>query len=398
MSRKLFSLNADLQRLRDEGYFVQIRGGMLIMRDVPYVNSERRVRSGTLISTMTLAGDLTQRPDTHVVNFDGEFPCFSDGTPIKNISHAAGDFDLGHGVTAKFSFSSKPTEGYTDYYHKMTTYASILAGPAEVLDPKVSPRTFRQPEEEEDSVFNYTETASDRVGIGALTERLKTEKVAVIGTGGTGSYVLDLIAKTPVAQIHLFDGDEFLQHNAFRAPGAPSLEELRDAPLKVDYLANIYSRMRKGIVPHPCMLNPDNVGELAGITFAFICVDAGPIKEAVIRQLEAQGASFVDVGMGLELSEGSLGGILRVTASTPERRDHVHDGRISFAAAADGGIYDSNIQVAELNAFNAALAVIKWKKIRGFYRDLERELHSTYTTDGNLLLNADSDDGEDVEG
>ena len=35
MSRKLFSLNADLQRLRDEGYFVQIRGGMLIMRDVP---------------------------------------------------------------------------------------------------------------------------------------------------------------------------------------------------------------------------------------------------------------------------------------------------------------------------------------------------------------------------
>ncbi len=56
------------------------------------------------------------------------------------------------------------------------------------------------------------------------------------------------------------------------------------------------------------------------------------------------------------------------------------------------------IQVAELNAFNAALAVIKWKKIRGFYRDLERELHSTYTTDGNLLLNADSDDGEDGEG
>ena len=189
MSRKLFSLNADLQRLRDEGYFVQIRGGMLIMRDVPYVNSERRVRSGTLISTMTLAGDLTQRPDTHVVNFDGEFPCFSDGTPIKNISHAAGDFDLGHGVTAKFSFSSKPTEGYTDYYHKMTTYASILAGPAEVLDPKVSPRTFRQPEEEEDSVFNYTETASDRVGIGALTERLKTEKVAVMVASTTSTGV-----------------------------------------------------------------------------------------------------------------------------------------------------------------------------------------------------------------
>ena len=52
-------------------------------------------------------------------------------------------------------------------------------------------------------------------------------------------------------------------------------------------------------------------------------------------------------------------------------------------------MYASNIQVADLNAFNALMAVIKWKKLRGFYRDLEQELHSTYTTDGNLLLNGE---------
>ena len=38
---------------------------------------------------------------------------------------------------------------------------------------------------------------------------------------------------------------------------------------------------------------------------------------------------------------------------------------------------------------NAVLAVVKWKKIRGFYRDLERELHCTYTTDGNVLDNSE---------
>jgi hypothetical protein len=43
--------------------------------------------------------------------------------------------------------------------------------------------------------------------------------------------------------------------------------------------------------------------------------------------------------------------------------------------------------VADLNAINATLVVIKWKKIRGFYRDLEREHHCTYTTDGNMLIN-----------
>jgi len=38
---------------------------------------------------------------------------------------------------------------------------------------------------------------------------------------------------------------------------------------------------------------------------------------------------------------------------------------------------------------NAALAVIKWKKLFGFYFDFEQELSSTYTIDGNHLLNED---------
>jgi hypothetical protein len=119
-------------------------------------------------------------------------------------------------------------------------------------------------------------------------------------------------------------------------------------------------------------------------------MDAGEPKKLAIRKCEEMGIPFVDVGMGLELVDGSLGGILRVTASTPDMRTHVHGGRISFGGAGDeNDLYATNIQVADLNALNAAMAVVKWKKIRGFYRDLEREHHSTYTTDGNMLLNGD---------
>ncbi|MBZ0070150.1 MAG: ThiF family adenylyltransferase [Gammaproteobacteria bacterium] len=390
MSRELFSRNADLKRLREEGYFVQIVGGFLVMREVPYVDASRKVRMGTLISSLTMAGDQTRRPDTHVMHFDGDFPCRSDGGPIQQISHQSGDFDLGHGLKAKHTFSSKPEGGYTDYFHKMTTYAAILSGPAAVLKPDATPRTFRTPEAEEDSVFNYTETASDRVGIGALTERLKPEIVAIIGGGGTGSYILDLVAKTPVHEIRVFDDDEFLQHNAFRMPGAASIDELREVPKKVDYLKSVYSRMHRGIVAHASALDASNLHLLDGVTFAFLSMDAGEEKRLVVEKLEAMGASFVDVGMGLELDDGSLGGILRVTASTPEKRDHVHQGRISFAGGGEKDLYSSNIQVADLNALNAALAVIKWKKLRGFYRDLEGEHHCTYTTDGNMLLNGDT--------
>jgi hypothetical protein len=389
MSRKLISLSPDLKRLREEGYFIQILGGLLVMRDVPYVNSQRKVCIGTLISTLNVAGEVARTPETHVAYFDGEFPCGSDGKPLHQIAHQSTAIDLGNGVKARHSFSSKPAGGYADYYQKMTTYAAILSGPAEVLEPGISPRTFRAPEDEENSVFNYTETASDRVGIGALTALLATEKVAIIGLGGTGSYVLDFVAKTPVREIRIIDGDEYLQHNAFRSPGAPTIDELREAPKKVDYLKGIYSKMHKGITAHAVALGATNLHLLDGITFAFISMDAGEAKKVVVHKLEALGVSFVDVGMGLELVDGTLGGILRVTASTPDKRDHVHQGRISFAGSGEENIYSSNIQVADLNALNAVMAVIKWKKLKGFYRDLECEHHSTYTTDGNMLLNGD---------
>ena len=81
-------------------------------------------------------------------------------------------------------------------------------------------------------MFCYTDTASSRAEIGVVSAKLKGGAVGIVGLGGTGSYILDLVAKTPMAEIHLFDGDKLLQHNAFRAPGAPSIETLKEAPLK----------------------------------------------------------------------------------------------------------------------------------------------------------------------
>lgn len=389
MSHALFSRNADLKRLRDEGYFVQLRGTLLVMREVPYVNAKREVLRGTLVTSLTLAGDDTRPPDNHQVWFDGEFPCNADGTRITGIGDGAGDHNLGHGLTAKFHFSTKPGRDYLDYHEKMTAYAGILAGPAAVLKPDATPRVFRDPEDENDGVFNYVETASGRAGIGALSDLLTREVVSIVGLGGTGSYLLDFVAKTPVREIRLFDADEFLQHNAFRTPGAPTIEELRDAPPKVEYLKGIYSKMHRGIVAHKTRLTADNLDLLDGATFVFLCLDAGVAKRAIVGKLEALGVPFIDTGMGLELADGSLGGMLRVTASTPEKRDHAHRGRIPFTGGGADDVYSSNIQVADLNALNAVLAAIKWKKLRGFYRDLEREHHCTYTTDGNQLENGD---------
>jgi hypothetical protein len=89
-------------------------------------------------------------------------------------------------------------------------------------------------------------------------------------------------------------------------------------------------------------------------------------------------------------ANGALGGILRITTSTQAQHAHIATkGRIPFAERGIADEYSTNIQVADLNALNAALAVVKWKKLFGFYADLEHEHHSTYTIDGNVLTNED---------
>lgn len=190
-----------------------------------------------------------------------------------------------------------------------------------------------------------------------------------------------------MAEIHLFDGDRFLQHNAFRSPGAPPLAEFAAPITKAAYFKAQYSRLHRVIHAHEYAVNAQNVDQLRGLTFVFVCVDAPTAKSAIVEGLESFGISFVDVGMDVLLAEGSLCGVLRVTTSTPEHRGHYRQ-RVSFSDSnhADG-VYRQNIQVADLNALNAALAVIKWKKLCGFYVDLERELHATYTLDGNAIEN-----------
>jgi hypothetical protein len=388
MSHQLINRSADLKRLRDEGYGVEVKSGHLLITNVPYVNANKEVKFGTLVSELTLVvGDVTTRPGSHVAYFVGEHPCDQDGEKLSKFVIGSDPQQLGSDLQINQTFSAKPLSGgYDDYYHKVSTYVALLSGPAEKLDSTVTAHSFPLVmADETNSVFVYEDTASSRAGINIVTEKLKLDKIAIIGLGGTGSYVLDLIAKTPVQEIHLFDRDEFLQHNAFRAPGAPIAGQFGTSPKKVAYFAEIYSRMRRGIISHDYHVDESNVAELRDMNFVFLCIDAGDAKRVIVENLEAFGIPFIDVGLGVDQVGDSLRGIVRVTASTIQQRGHFRE-RVSLADAGIDADYDRNIQIADLNALNATLAVIKWKKICGFYLDFENEYHSTYTIDVNMLL------------
>jgi molybdopterin/thiamine biosynthesis adenylyltransferase len=389
MSRRLISRSPDLARLQNEGYEVDVRGAYLLVSHVPYVDSARQIHFGTLVSDLTLAGQVTARPGNHVVHFIGEQPCDRNGNPIPQIKHAIGTQTLADGIVVHRSFSNKPPQGYADYYEKLTRYIDIISAPAHSLDDNVTAKTFLVIQaSDDDSVFVYEDTSSSRAGITALAERLAGQVVGIIGLGGTGSYVLDAVAKTPAQEIHLFDDDVFLQHNAFRSPGAPAIDLLQQHPMKVDFLAAEYSRMHRGVTAHPVRLDGSNLRLLEPLNFVFICIDKGSAKVDIVRFLTDRSVSFIDVGMGITLSAEGLGGILRVTTSTPATHEHIPK-RVSFGEGVPDE-YATNIQIADLNMLNAALAVVKWKKLCGFYEDREREGHSTYSINVNMLLSEDT--------
>jgi hypothetical protein len=392
MSLPLISRSSDLEELHLAGYVIEVRSGFLVVDQVPYLDSNRTVQRGTLYCSLELAGDRTAQPTDHTMLFEGGLPHRADGRPLTIIA-SSGRQNPARGVWADHYFSRKPTDignRYRDYAHKVTTYVSLLEREAQAVDPSVTARanTPVPVADDEQTVFVYRDTASPRAGIEPITAKVEVGPIAIIGLGGSGSYILDLVAKTPVSEIHIFDGDRFIQHNAFRAPGAASLGELEEIPSKVEYFSRIYARMHTGIRPHPYPIDPDNISELTGMSFVFVAVDDGDARRDICSGLEQLGVSFIDVGMGLYEAEEMLGGQVRVTTSTPENRDAAR-ARLPFGTRDPNNEYKYNIQIAELNSFAAALAVIKWKKLIGFYQDTDRETSTVYAVGGNCLINED---------
>lgn len=392
MSQQLINHSPDLKRLRDEGYHIEVHGGYLVIRHIPYVNNRKELKSGTMVSKLTLSGNTTTtRPETHVMYFIGEHPYNADGTIISGIVHSTQNQTLHEGITINHSFSNKPKEGYSNYYEQVTRYAEIICNQAKAIDATVTPTPFNVViDEDPETVFQYMDTNSSRANINMLNAKFRNQKIAIIGLGGTGAYILDMVAKTQVKEIHLFDGDAFLLHNAFRSPGAVSNEILETKPRKVNYYKSIYSNMHKYIFDHDYYITDENLHELKEMNYVFICVDRNDARKAIIDYLLSVGVSFIDVGLGVNVVEGeneTLIGMVRTTVGTSSKNDHI-DKRVPTGTN-ENNDYRTNIQVADLNNLNAVMAVLKWKKLTGFYQDLENEHHQTYSINVAQLLNED---------
>jgi len=390
MSHQLIVRSPDLKQLRDEGFEIEVKGGYLLIHHIPYVNSSKEVKFGTLVSTLNMSGSTVVKPETHVIHFIGEHPCENTGRTMTGIQHASSIQTFANDIVIQHSFSNKPNEGYANYYLKVTRYVEMISSPAISLDKSVTARTFRPIiDKEEQSVFQYIDTNSSRANINMISAKFEGQKIVIVGLGGTGAYILDLVAKTPVAEIHLYDGDSFLVHNAFRSPGAASVEDMEKGMAKTDYYKTIYSNMHKHIYSHSYYVDESNISELAQASYVFLAIDKEAVKKTIIDFLLSHEITFFDVGLGVNTVDDCLVGTLRVTTGTSSKHDHLGN-RISYGNDVNNE-YATNIQIADLNSLNAVLAVIKWKKLSSFYQDLKKEHNTTYSINVSQLTNDDID-------
>jgi len=376
--QELANRNRFIDTLIKLGYDIGFINSHLVIFGVPYLCARGELKHFDVISTLDLReGYLIDRPSDHKVWINGDVPYNTDGRPVSMNSGSES-----HAVSADLIgttyLSSKPLRGYYESIEeKISQYLDLIVPPARQKFPHATPlRVLEQKQHELLSPLKFPDALSARDGTVELSHRLLRLKVGIVGCGGTGSYILDFIAKTHVSEIHIFDDDIVHLHTLFRLPGVYTDKHL--GMRKVDALTEVYSGFHGGIMPHADRVTGTNVSMLSDLDFVFIAVDDGPSRQLISAACDGFSIPFVDVGMGLTKGSAGLFGFVRTAGGEVGDFRLLNGTEWLPAENPHDNEYRRQPQIAELNALNAAIAVIRFKQRFGFFDRLTEAVAQSF--------------------
>lgn len=358
------------------GFAVEAESDVVRVIRVPCLFVGRVVGTCTIETSRDLA---TGKPDNRIggdvhavqIVIDGEYDgraYHADGTPIGNL--VGGDGKTWSNISIKRGTQGHPEPDETAYdllhrYAKHIVGAVVAAGYSE-------PAALAVP-----SPFHIPNTFEARAAIAPVQDRVRGQSIAIIGLGGTGAYLLDLMAKTPVSELHLLDSDCVDWHTLMRAPGAPTSEEIElvrgGTLLKVDYYCSKYAALRSGIHPHPFRVDGSSMSveflSAHPIDYAFVCIDQladsdSPRQDAVYQALSEADIPFIDSGVSITVEDSAVRGAVTTSAYDAGSDQWV---AIPNARLHGGAPGYRNVQLPEVNAAAAAMAVMEWRRRTGQY-------------------------------
>ena len=359
------------------GFEVEVESGIVRAVRVPCLFVGRVPGTCTIETSYDPA---TGKPDNRIggdvhavkVTIDGDYDgrvYHADGTPIG--AHVGGDDKTWSNISIKRGVRGRPEPDETarDLLHR---YAKQIVGAVSAAG-YTQPAALASPDP-----FHIPNTFEARAAIAPVQNRIRGQRIAIIGLGGTGAYLLDLIAKTPVSEIHLLDSDCVDWHTLKRAPGAPTAEEIElvrmGSLLKVDYYHSKYAAFRPGIHPHPVRVDsPSMFAEFVSdhpIDYAFVCIDQltdgdSARQDVVYRAVTEVGVPFIDSGVSITIEDCAVRGA--VTTSAYDAGSDAWKDAIPNARLDGGGPGYRNVQLPEVNAAAATFAVMEWRRRTGQY-------------------------------
>ncbi|EKD44151.1 MAG: hypothetical protein ACD_71C00222G0010 [uncultured bacterium (gcode 4)] len=347
--------NDDLNRLLEEGYSVWVKDWSLYIHNIPVLNSAGGISTTYIVTPLDLDNGMTMRPAQHIV-YIAELPYKQDNGSIILLDTISIAQNQNVNGLILHQLSRKPANGYEDYYQKMTTYINILVENIKHIDSSATGKKWlKSPLTEINGNLLHTDTNASRANIFHLNKLFENQKIAIIGIWGTGSYILDLIARLPLAQIDLFDDDIYANHNFFRSPGSrlPKWNEIKSEVFK-----EIYSERNENINSYTLKIDESNLSLLDNYDFIFICIDTIDGRKVIIDYLNQKSIYYIDTGIGILLSDKGLYGNIKLCNNISLPNVQLDEDNI---------IYKQNIQLAEINALAACTAVIEWKKRIWYY-------------------------------
>lgn len=390
--QELASLNPFIRDLDEQGYQLDFLNGYFVIYGLPYLDQAGSLRHGDWISPVDLSeGGVLDLPGNHQAWFRGSKP-YNQGGRELSIGTRNHRLEVTTELVADLSFSFKLLEdgqmrAYRSFEEKVRTYLDAITEPAMAVYPEATPlKGIESKAAAQNSPLRFPDTSSANYNLNDISSLLRSKKVAIVGLGGTGSYILDFLARTHLERIALFDDDKVHVHTIFRMPGF--IDRAIGQP-KVDALARQYGKWHSAIEPINERVTQGNIERLLEFDFVFVSVDDGPARRFIVDWLSSKSIPFVDCGMGLNRSLVGLNGTVRVTGLDRAAYDRTIDTAYLPTGDTKEDEYRRQAQIAELNALNAALAVVRFKQHFGIYDRLDDAAWYMFET---ASLELDSED------
>ena len=197
------------QTAQARGWTIEVGQNRISVREVPYCKKDGEAGTCQVLVETQEDGLAMKAPEngsgaSHAAVLIG----VSQGRAYRATGEPVGNV-LWTDDTNQCVISIKRDEGeYSNAWHALFVYAATVAGEVGL-----------EARDEVERIFKFEIDGEDSREMRVWRNRARGQRVAIVGLGGVGLWILDLMSKTYVSEIRIWDGDVIEGRNLLRAPG-----------------------------------------------------------------------------------------------------------------------------------------------------------------------------------